>query len=284
MLACVHVLKFTYARINAHLRGRLDSWAHSSPVQLNDMNPINLTASLFWTPPAGHCPPPWPPGLRIEWSCIWRGRPCEASAQSLATVMAEANVVDGAAAVPASWSGWESTLSLQPETLAPSLSPYVFSATIISAGNTIGGRPLLRRELAVYVEHEGNGSAGEYDDGGGPMSPLRRRRTMLDGVAGLRLTSRQDASELMSPETYMPPVNGPQYALRLATAGASGWAVEASESQPPVSGQCHLWWDGWEASGLLMGALLECGSWIGRDADAYPLSYEFGLQYRYACT
>ncbi len=192
-------------------------------------------------------------------------------------------MVDGAADVPVNGAGWASTLSLLPETLAPSLFPYVFSATVIIAGDEIGGRPLLRRELPVFVEYVENSSTGEIDDGEGPPSPSAHRRTMFDGAEGLRLPSRHYARASMSPATVRPPVGRPKYVLRLATAGAGGWALEMSKPQPPASGRCRMWWDGWEAGGLVMAAMLECGGWIGWDADAYPLVYEFGLQYRYTC-
>jgi hypothetical protein len=258
---------------------------------MNDLGLINLTASLAWAPPAGHCPPPWPPGLRVEWACIWRGRPCESSDRSLAAALAEANSIINAATVPASWAGWASILSLVPEALSPSLSPYVFSATAFVAGTLTAQRPLLRRELAVFVESAGDGGAGEYDSGGGPSlpsSPSAHRRSQLeprppffDSMTGHRLQSWQGARASISTAVRWPSAGGPKYTLRLASAAVRGWDVEVSKQEPPVNGRCQMWWDGWEAGGLVVGALLECGGWIGRDADAYPLAYEFGLQYRY---
>jgi hypothetical protein len=204
--------------------------------------------------------------------------PCEASAKSFVAVLAKANVVDDAAAAATNWTSWSSTLTLPPETLAPSHTPYIFSATVIITGGDNGGRPLLRRELTVYVEYDINSPQS------GQPSPLGYRRAIFDGVADIRLPSvpSQHVRAYNSPATRSPPFDGPNYALRLAAADAGGWAVDVSEQQPPVSGLCRMWWDGWEAGGLVMGASVECKGWIGRDADAYPLSYEFGLRYRYA--
>ncbi len=253
---------------------------------LNRLHQVNLTASLAWAPPSGRCPPPWPSDLRVEWACSWDGQSCGVLANHLDAVLAEAYAVNSTASASASWA---STLSLPSETLPPSLAPYIFSATLIVGDGVLGGRPLLRRELRVRVERARSGGESEDDDDTNSPQPLAERRAarqLMDGAEGLPTWQRGKRAKALSaiPGRRSPLVSASKFALRLssASADAGGWALEVSEPAPPFGGWCHMRWDGREVGGLLMAVLLECGGWIGRDADAYPLAYKFGLQYRYA--
>ena len=237
--------------------------------QILNTDALNLSATITYDPP-GSCPPFWPSGLFIKWTCSWMGQECNEFWNGM----------------PINWTNVSSTFIesfpirsmalLGPGTFEPSNLPYIVTITVFL--QVEDGYPLLQTQQRLYV-------SPTYPVESSKDAVKSRRRILLssaiDSESGPLLSAVLNslgAHRHITQKNYV--------AFLREYASGEFIPLEISSTTAPTGGFCSGFWDSsvlvGRASGLpgLFGLRFDCRDWVGGDEDSYPLSYNFGLIYR----
>jgi len=180
-------------------------------------------------------------------------------------------------------------VQIPPWSFSASTLPYIITMTAVLQGEN--NFPLLQTEQRLYVSDDK--PENQILDTG-LDSQIQVRRQFMERGTGSGFVARifEGSNIVLTTKLVLLPVYHRFYAdrkfktsLRDANFG-SFISMEISPSKTPSGGFCSFSWDPTvlieqtnELSGIF-GARYECSGWIGGNADAYPLSYNFGLTYR----